>query len=158
MSDDQLPADGNAKVTQLVDEIVAAMINVRIYAIAHPRCQSSLSAVKRLVGEVATASGESPVRIACADDLLVFQRRPLLAASLAASRLISTLRQWGSGGVELSPGVTVEELTELLTGIGARPAAGDRPRPRDWPADGPPSVRYNGSNRRFGGLLRRRLG
>lgn len=118
-------SDGSAQVTLLVDEIVSALVNVRIYAISHPRCQGSLAAVKRLCGEVVAAAGDGPLRIATADDLLIYRQRPLLAASLAASRLIGLLRQWGSGGLEIAPAVGIDELCELFTAMAARPAAGE---------------------------------
>ncbi|MGE3172979.1 MAG: HD-GYP domain-containing protein [Planctomycetota bacterium] len=124
MSDERPPVrDAEAIVTQLIDELVAALVNARIYATSHPRFQGSLSAVITLVKELSAATGENPVRIACTEDLLIHQKRPLLAASLAASRLIDLLRSWGSGGVELSIGLCAAELTELFTAMGQKPAA-----------------------------------
>ncbi len=126
MTEPQEPArDSTVVVTQLVDEIVAALINVRIYAASHPRCQSSLAAVCRLVREVVDRTGEPSVRIATADDLLIHLHRPLLAASLAASRLIDMLRRWGSGGLELTPGVGGDELCELFSAMAGRPQPGE---------------------------------
>lgn len=115
------PAD---LATQLVEELVAALINARIFEVKHPRTRSSIAAVQRLLHELGELTREEVVRLGCVDDLIVFKKRPLLGASLAASRLIDLLRQWDAGGVELKPMVAATELEELLTAVVARPQPG----------------------------------
>lgn len=121
------PVDITTEATLLVEEIVAALVNARIYATSHPRVQESIAAVQSSVGELARASGQDPVQIACADGLVVFQEKPLLGASIGAARLLSLLGQWKAGGVALGSGVGRNELEELFVAIVARPQPG-----HDW--------------------------
>lgn len=124
MSAIDAPIDITTEATLLVDEIVAALVNARIYATTHPRVQDSIGAVQATVGELAKASGQDPVRIACADGLVVFQQKPLLGASIGASRLLTLLSQWSAGGLELGSDVTRGALEELFVAIVARPQPG----------------------------------
>jgi hypothetical protein len=62
MSAIDAPIDITTEATLLVDEIVAALVNARIYATTHPRVQDSIGAVQATVGELAKASGQDPVR------------------------------------------------------------------------------------------------
>src|SRR5262249_57040528 len=86
---------------RLVDQLVAALVNARIYAPSHPRLQTSFAAVQRHVRDLAELWRENPVRIGAVDGLLFFQQRPLLSASLAAARLLGKLQMLGAGGREL---------------------------------------------------------
>jgi len=124
MSSTEVPVDITTEATLLVDEIVAALVNARIYATSHPRVQDSIATVRKSVAELARESGENPVRIACADGLVVFQQKPLLGASIGASRLLELLRQWGSGGLEFAADVAPGELEDLFVSIAARPQPG----------------------------------
>jgi HD-GYP domain-containing protein (c-di-GMP phosphodiesterase class II) len=101
----------------LVDQLVAALVNVRIYASTHPRVQASLAAAQAHLADLAATWREDPVRLGVADGMLFFQQRPLLSASLAAARLIEPLQRWGAGGLELHSSATQAELHELLTGL-----------------------------------------
>lgn len=116
--------DAATQVTLLVDELVAAMVNARIYAASHPRVVGSISAVQHLLREVVLTTGEDPVRVACAESLLVFRRRPLLGASLSAMRLIEVLERWQAGGIELGSGATQSELEALFAALADRSRQG----------------------------------
>ena len=83
----QQPLDATTEATLLVEELVAALVNSRIYAVNHPRVLSSISAVAKTVREIAAITGEDMVRIACADGMVVFQQRPLLGAEVPVSRV-----------------------------------------------------------------------
>lgn len=118
------PLDVNTEASMLVDEIVAALVNARIYATTHPRVQESIGAVQKTVASLARSAGEDPVRLGCADGMVVFQQRPLLGASMGASRLLSLLTQWNAGGIELGSGVSRPELEDLFTSLAGRPQPG----------------------------------
>ena len=124
MSSTDAPLDVTTEATLLVDEMVAALVNARIYATTHPRVQDSIAQVRSSVADLARISGRDPIRIACADGLIVFERKPLLGASMSASRLLGLLTQWSSGGIELGSGVSVQELEELFLALVARPQPG----------------------------------
>jgi putative nucleotidyltransferase with HDIG domain len=118
------PFDAATAATMLVDEIVAALVNTRIYRCEHPRVQGSIDAVRTTLRAFAVEANETTVAIGCADGMVVHRGRPLLGASIGASRLITLLQQWGAGGIELGCDVTVEELGELFAAIVARPQPG----------------------------------
>jgi putative nucleotidyltransferase with HDIG domain len=111
--------------TSLIEHLVAALVNVRIYAPNHPRVQASLVGVQRTLHELATVARTDPIQLGWAEDLMIFQQRPVLGASLSASRLIDLLRQWGAGGIELHSEATGEQFNELFSGMVARPRPGE---------------------------------
>lgn len=118
------PIDASTQATLLIDEFIAALVNSRIYEVNHPRVQNSLQKLRKLVIELALLIGESTVQLGCADGLVVFQERPLIGASIGASRLLATLKEWGSGGVSLGRNASETELQELLTSLTAKPRPG----------------------------------
>ena len=118
------PFDATTAATLLVDELVAAMVNSRIYAATHPRVQNSMSAVCRTLGELARELRSPTVAIAIADGMVVFERRPLLGASIGAARLIEALTAWNAGGVEFDANLPQRELGEFLAQVAARPRPG----------------------------------
>lgn len=103
-----------------VDEFVATMVNLRIYAKGHPRVQGGIASLRQRLRELSEQANVDPVRLGIADELLVFQQRPLVGASLGASRLIAALKQWGAGGVELAAQASAAEIEALLQGLLAR--------------------------------------
>lgn len=113
--------------TQLIGEFVAALINVRIYQPEHPRVTGSLAAVRRLVGRIAAVAGGGPVRIGLADHLLIYDKRPLLSASLAAVRFVAMLQRWSAGGIEVDAEVTDTELHEFFELATGTPEPGADP-------------------------------
>jgi putative nucleotidyltransferase with HDIG domain len=118
------PVDAATEATLLVEELCAALINVRIYAHDHPRVANSLQAVRRGVGKLTAATGESAVRIAGVEGLIVFAQRPLRGASLSASRLLALMRQQGTSGIELDAAVDDASLREFFVLLLERPQPG----------------------------------
>jgi HD-GYP domain-containing protein (c-di-GMP phosphodiesterase class II) len=111
--------------TSLVEELVAALVNTRIYQSSHPRVQNSIQAVRGHVRELVDLTAEPTVRIGVADDLLIFRRRPMVGASLAASRLIQTVSGWSAGGIEFDAGGSAVEVNTFFTTVLERPRPGE---------------------------------
>jgi HD-GYP domain-containing protein (c-di-GMP phosphodiesterase class II) len=105
----------------LIEELVAALINSRIYQREHPRVQESMEAVLGFLTDLETKIPEDTVRIVLADNLLIFQEHPLIGPSLSASRLIAALDAWGAGGIDLSPKATLLELNEFFEKLVTKP-------------------------------------
>jgi hypothetical protein len=118
------PVDASTQATLLIDEFIAALVNSRIYELNHPRVQNSLQKLRRLLVELADLTAEPTIQLGCVDGLMVFQERPLIGASIGASRLLATLKQWGSGGVALGRNASESELQELLTSLVGKPRPG----------------------------------
>lgn len=120
----ETPIDATTEATLLVEELSAALINVRIYAPTHPRVANSLVAVRKSVRKLADATGEASIRIVCAEGMVAFAQRPLRGASMGASRLIALLKQWGASGIEIDAEGTDEALHAFFTALVERPRPG----------------------------------
>jgi HD-GYP domain-containing protein (c-di-GMP phosphodiesterase class II) len=103
--------DANA----LVDELVVALSNARIYRPDHPRVTGAAEAVEAGLRLWFAASPEAErCEIGTADGFLFHKRRPLVGVSLSAVRLIEPLRTLGSGGISFQPGLKASEVLALV--------------------------------------------
>lgn len=100
--------------TDLVDELVAAMVAVRIYDRSHPRVKSTVREVQRLHSHLMRSSTTGSLVLGTVDGFLMSDDRPLLGASLGARRLIDALVARSSGGIEMDRELTEEDLLHLL--------------------------------------------
>jgi putative nucleotidyltransferase with HDIG domain len=112
------------EATLLVEELSAALVNVRIYATNHPRVANALAAVRRSVHALAQGTGEPRIRIVCIEGLLVFAQKPLRGASIGAARLIAQMEQWGTNGIEFDADVGEDALQRFFAAFVARPRPG----------------------------------
>ncbi|MFO1077876.1 MAG: HD domain-containing protein [Planctomycetota bacterium] len=117
--------DVTTAATQLVDELVAALVNSRIYELSHPRVQGSLARVRELVAQITAATGTDRVRIGCSEGMLFHGPEPLVAGSIAATRLVQIIAGWRAGGIEVVRHVSSEELATFFACLLERPAPGD---------------------------------
>jgi HD-GYP domain-containing protein (c-di-GMP phosphodiesterase class II) len=108
-------------VTELLEELVAALLNSRIYFLDHPRVNGSLARIAPLIREI----GEEAVKLSIVGDFLVFQQRPLLSATLSSKRLIEALTAWEAGGLEISRKTTIPEIQALIEVMLTRPQVGE---------------------------------
>jgi len=108
-------------VSDFVAELVAAMLNARIYFLDHPRVDQSLLSLTANLRDV----GVDSVKISVVESFLVYRERPLLSASMSASRLIQSLGAWEAGGLEVSRGATLLELRALLEVLLTKPQPGE---------------------------------
>ena len=118
------PIDASTEASLLVEELSAALINVRIYAPTHPRVVNSLLAVRKNVRNLAEVTGEPRVQIACVEGMVVFRKRPLQGASMGAARLITLLGDWGGSGIEIDTTVSDEELHMFFVALVTKPRPG----------------------------------
>jgi HD-GYP domain-containing protein (c-di-GMP phosphodiesterase class II) len=122
---DGLPPDPEVMVTALVDDLVAALINTRIYWSDHPRVTDSCRAVLRHVKALCDESKSEAITISITTDFLVYEDRPLLGATMGAKRFIETLRVWGSGGISLTRDATNLDLELLLKALNEKREIGE---------------------------------
>ena len=106
--------DPVTEATLLVEELSAALVNVRIYATDHPRVVGSLAAVRKAVRTLADLMQTPSVRITCVEGLVVFGEQPLRGASMGAARFLSTMQSLGGSGIEFDAGVTDDALQQLF--------------------------------------------
>lgn len=112
--------DPQRAVQELIDELVSAMMNARVYFAAHPRVQLSIDQLAAAVAKLTATSHETTLRLAVAGGYVLFANRPVVGASLAAGRLIETLHRLGSGGLELSAQCDVGDIRALVDKLSAR--------------------------------------
>jgi HD-GYP domain-containing protein (c-di-GMP phosphodiesterase class II) len=108
------------RISQLVDDLVAAIINAKIYWPDHPRVQESIRSILTRVATVCTEERSESITIAIAKDFLVYEKRPLLGATLSASRFITSLKAWGAGGICVMWNATESDFRALLEALAER--------------------------------------
>ena len=79
--------DPEVIITAMVDDLVAALINTRIYWADHPRVLDSCRAVLRQIKKLCAENNCEHIDLAVTSEFLVYEDRPLLGATLGASRL-----------------------------------------------------------------------
>lgn len=101
-------------VNSFVDELIAALVNSRIYWSRHPRVRSSINEMCGQLAEFAVLTREKSILIDVSKDFLVFKSRPLLGASITAPALIKHVRAWSSGGVQVDVKASTEDFSTFL--------------------------------------------
>ena len=114
-------------VSGLLDEIVVAVSNARIYRPDHPRVAASIETLVEGLETWLTSHHAERLEIGTADGFLFHDRRPLLGASLSAPRIIEPLKRLGSGGLALLRGATAVDFQALAAVLGARRLGPDSP-------------------------------
>ena len=112
-------------ITDLVDEMVAALVNTSIYWNEHPRVQESISKLRKYLNDLAKLTAEDSISISVSQDFLVYGQRPLLGASLIAPRLIRRIQGWGAGGVQIDVDATAKNFSVFFEVLMMPPSAGD---------------------------------
>ncbi len=112
--------DPQRAVQELIDELVSALMNSRVYFAEHPRVHLSIEQLARSVASLVSAGRDQSLRFAVAGGYVLFENRPVVGASLAAGRLIEILARVGAGGIELSPSCGVEEIKALVDALSSR--------------------------------------
>ena len=112
--DESPPFDATTEATLLAEAIVAALVNCRIYTLTHSRVRCSIDRVREVLGRLCEGIGKPSARLGSFDGMLVFDRRPLLGASLSVARLNERLGGLGAGGVEFDAYAAADELTTFF--------------------------------------------
>lgn len=100
----------DTEATLLSESVIAALVNSRIYALSHPRVIGSMDEVRDRTRTLVEVTGEPSVRLGSHNGMLVFQKRPLLGASLGVTRLNEKLKEFGAGGIEFDGTVSTTDL------------------------------------------------
>ncbi|MGE3879327.1 MAG: HD-GYP domain-containing protein [Planctomycetota bacterium] len=117
----------NDLVLEMIDDFAAALVNMRIYSASHRRVTDLADSVARFVNEITTAGPSHPLRISIANEMLVMDRRPLIGASITASRVIRAIVDRGGGGIEFDANTNSADVLEILGLLSTRVTEGD-----DW--------------------------
>lgn len=111
-----IPDDAFDKVniTDFVDELVAALVTVRVYDRSHPRVRSSLQELASLHRRLLQQLDAPSLVIAQSGGFLLHEDRPLVGASMGAKKLIDPLAARQSGGIEFDRELGERDLEALL--------------------------------------------
>lgn len=107
-------------ITEFVDELVVATTNSKIYWNDHPRVKSSIAALLRCLEDQSMEELSDKIVIGAAEGFLFYKRRPLLGASLSATRVIESLKGVASGGLSVSKRAGEHDflaLVDILSGV-----------------------------------------
>ena len=121
MCDLHRSADAAARpktITDLVDELVVAVTNGRIYNPTHPRVTSTLESLVEVLEDLYAERGSGTIQLGAADGYLFYERRPLLGASLAAAKLLDPLRKIQAGGIAMDQGARLGDFAALMQALG----------------------------------------
>jgi len=103
---------------RLVEELVVALTNSRIYEPAHARVRLPLENAAGFLDRALSALGGGALELRVQEGLFLFQGRPLLGVSLQAPRMIQALQAAGIGGFSLGPQAGREDLAALVGLLG----------------------------------------
>lgn len=104
----------------IVDELVVALSNARIYRPDHPRVTAAIQTLVAGLECWFETKGVERFELGAADGFLFHARRPLLGASLSAPRLVGPLVRLGSGGISFQRGAGPADVLALVSVLGAR--------------------------------------
>jgi HD-GYP domain-containing protein (c-di-GMP phosphodiesterase class II) len=109
------------RVTEIVDELVSALVNARIYYSDHPRVHRALETISNLVRQLCREQDSNALRFTVVGDYLAFRNRPLVSASLAATRLIQPLSAWRCGGFDFGVRAHKDEYRLFVEALLCKP-------------------------------------
>lgn len=102
---------------ELLDELVVAATNLRIYWADHPRVLSSLAALERILGAIFAEHAEDELLLGMAERCLFFERLPLAGATVSAPRVVRCLERLGAGGITFGRGARAFEFAALVKAL-----------------------------------------
>jgi HD-GYP domain-containing protein (c-di-GMP phosphodiesterase class II) len=105
-------------ITDFVDELVAALVTLRLYDRKHARSRGRLVELKRLHEQLAKATPEGSLVLATTEGYVLYEDRPLLGASMGAKKLVDPLVARNSGGLEFRRELGESDLEVLLELLG----------------------------------------
>ena len=101
-------------VTELVDELIVALTNARIYWRDHPRVRSALAALEKCLASLCEQDDADPLVLGAAEGFLFYKKKPLLGASISSARLIEALKACHAGGLAFSRDTSEADLSALV--------------------------------------------
>jgi putative nucleotidyltransferase with HDIG domain len=125
--DERERIDTRTEATLLAEELAAALVNSRIYALDHPRVRSSVDQVHQRVRTLCETEDTPSVRLGSWDGMVIYRQKPLLGASMGMQRWNDKLAEFGAGGVEFDAGVSTTDLQLFFATVLER-----QQQPLDW--------------------------
>ena len=89
------------EINQFIDELTVATTNSRIYSHDHPRVTRTVASLVKGLAAYLAENETDHLIVGTAEGFLFHDRRPLLGASLSASKIIDALHEIGSGGISI---------------------------------------------------------
>ena len=111
VSADEQPIDPSI----FVDRLVVCLTNARIYWQGHPRVASALDQLHETFVTLTKQGERDQMILGVTRGYLFVDGRPLLGATLSASRLIAPLTELEAGGISVDAGASRDELAAVVT-------------------------------------------
>ncbi len=89
-------------ITDFVDELIAALLTMRLYERKHSRVRGRIDELRRLHRLIFAARAEHELVLGTTQGFLLHEDRPLLGASSGAATLVQGLASRSSGGIQLA--------------------------------------------------------
>ena len=97
-----------------VDQLVVCLTNARIYWQGHPRVASALDQLHESFQSLAARRSGHELVLGITKGYLFVDGRPLLGATLSASRLLQPLATLNAGGISFGMGASRDELAAIV--------------------------------------------
>ena len=102
----------------IVDELIVAYTNMRIYWKSHPRVRTSVQTIRAMLQQLMRRRQVRNLVLGVAEGCLFFDREPLLGASVAAGRVIRSLESLGTGGLYFEDVLEDHDVDVLVQVLG----------------------------------------
>lgn len=105
-------------ITGLVDDLVVATVNNRIYWSGHPRVDNAVQRIRRRLADFFADSEDLSLVLGVADGYLIFRSRPLVGATMSAPRIVRAVERIHGGGIEFDRDADTPDLIALFELLG----------------------------------------
>ncbi len=116
----------SALASEIVEELVATLLNIQIHYKAHPKVNESLAKILKKLKEF--FEGKDAFRILTKGRIIYLEEAPLVGAALSSARLIDYLKSLGTPGFEILKSVTIGDIEVFVDLL----SSGKEARPNDY--------------------------
>ena len=112
-------AQDRVTITDFVDELIAALLTMRLYERKHTRVRGRIEELRRLHRLIFAAREEHELVLGTTQGFLLHEDRPLLGASAGAATLVHGLASRSSGGLQFARELGDADFEALLVLLAA---------------------------------------
>jgi HD-GYP domain-containing protein (c-di-GMP phosphodiesterase class II) len=107
-------AQGRVTITDFVDELIAALLTMRLYERKHTRVRGRIDELRRLHRQIFAVREEHDLVLGTTQGFLLHEDRPLLGASAGAATLVHGLASRSSGGLQFARELGDADFEQVL--------------------------------------------
>ena len=118
-------AQERVTMTDFVDELIAALLTMRLYERKHSRVRGRIDELRRLHRRIFAARDEHELVLGTTQGFLLHEDRPLLGASAGGATLVQGLASRSSGGLQFARELGDGDFEQLLVLLAAPTSPGE---------------------------------